>query len=123
MKCDHPMPLGSVCTNSVARAPRVVVPSTKPFFPEHRPLRMFTSMHFCEIHKGDVNVEDLLSARVRRDFEMAARKKRPLGFKCDFEKASIEYVLVTTPEYRQFLQSLGRGGIMRAALGVTRLAG
>lgn len=129
MICDH---FG--CKNTPMRAPRVLVPSQTPLAIEHPPLRMFTSLHYCEVHKGEVKIGDLLSPKVKADFEEAAKRKRPIGFKCDFEAATIEYVLITTPEYRRFQAALGVTHIrelandpeaqrkLRAYLGAERLA-
>lgn len=130
--CDHFHTLHWRCANTPMRAPRLVVCSKTPSEPRHRPLKMFTTLHYCEIHKGELKLEDLLQPKVIADFEEAARRKRPHGFKCDFEPYDgstgkggtfVEWVLMTTPEYRDFLAALGAGGIARAALGVTRLAG
>jgi hypothetical protein len=123
MICDHVIPLFGNCKNSVARAPRLVVPSQTPHLAGHRALKRFTTMHFCEAHKGDLKIADILSPRLKRELEADARVERPLGFKCDFEKAGFDYVLTTTPEYRRFLQALGSDGIMRSALGNLRIAG
>lgn len=136
MICDHYVTALERCKNTPMRAPRLVVPSQTPDAWDHPPLKMFTTLHFCELHKGLVAVSDLLQPNVKRDMERAAKLKRPLGFKPDFEKAFIEYVLVTTPEYRKFLAALGKHGVMgaakmdadaqatlRAQLGVNKLAG
>lgn len=132
IQCDHFHTMHLRCTNTPTRAPRLVVCSRTPGEPGHRPLKMFTTLHYCELHKGELKLSDLLQAKVIRDFEEAARRKRPEGFKCDFDPYTpdlgkggtfIEYVLTTTPEYRQFEEALGVGGKVRAALGITRLAG
>jgi hypothetical protein len=130
--CDHIVILNIHCPNTPMRAPRLVVASKTPREPEHRALKMFTTLHYCELHKGEVKAEDLLQPGIIASFEQAAKLKRPIDFKCDFDiydpatgkgGAFIEYVLITTPEYRRFEAALGAGGKMRAALGVTRLAG
>lgn len=130
--CDHFHTLHLRCSNTPTRAPRLVVCSRTPLEEGHRPLKMFTSLHYCELHKGALKLSDLLQTKVIRDFEEAARRKRPHGFRCDFEPyepdagrggAFIEYVLTTTPEYRAFELALGEGGKVRAALGVARMAG
>jgi hypothetical protein len=139
MICDHYNSLLERCANTPNRAPRLVVPcqfGRDEVIDEYRPLRMFTTLHFCELHTGTIGLGDLLTAKIKREFEAAARKKRALDFKCDFEKAELEWVLTTTPEYRRFMAALGHAGIMGAAkidqqvqellrqrLGVTRLAG
>ena len=132
MYCDHIVTLNLHCTNTPSRAPRLVVCSKTPLRPDHLPLRMFTTLHYCEWHTGQLKTEDLLQPKIIRDFEAVAKRKRPLDFVCDFDiydpstgkgGAFIEYVLVTTPEYRRFETALGVGGKLRAALGVTRLAG
>jgi hypothetical protein len=102
MRCDH-----SGCPLEPARGPRVIVPSKTWLEPGHKPLRMMTTLHYCELHKGDLQVGDFLTAKIRKRFEDTARIIRPIDFKCDFESAFIEFVLVTTPEYRQFMQDLG----------------
>ena len=136
MICDHYVTALECCKNTPMRAPRLVVPSRTGTVASHPPLRIFTTLHYCELHTCDIKAADLLRANIRRDFEAAAKKNRALDFKCNFDKASIEYVLVTTPEYRTFLASMGYAGVMgaamlhseaqkelRARLGVTRLAG
>lgn len=110
MKCDH---LG--CTIPPLRAPRLIVFSTKPFEPDHRPLRMMTTLHYCELHKGELTVADVLTPKIKREMEGIASRARPIGFKPDFEKAILEFVLVTTPEYRQFLKDLGHNAILALA--------
>lgn len=122
MICDHRQPLFGHCKNSVARAPRLVVPSRTPEVLGHFPLKRFTTLHYCELHKGELKVEDLLTAKLKRALEADARAERPLGFRCDFDSAVIDFVLTTTPEYRHFLHKLGHDGIMRNALGGLRLA-
>lgn len=130
--CDHVLFLHMHCQNTPTRAPRLVVCSKTPWLPDHRPLKMFTTLHYCEWHTGELKAEDLLQPKIIRDFEAAARLKRPLDFVPDFDiydpstgkgGCLLEYVLVTTPEYRRFERALGLGGRFRAALGVTRLAG
>lgn len=101
MHCDHPG-----CRWSVARAPRITVCSTMAPWPGHKPLRMLTTLHYCEMHKGEITIHDLLTDKVKADFERVAKIKRPIEFKCDFDKAFLEFILVTTPEYRQFLRRL-----------------
>lgn len=124
LTCDHWVNHFTQCKNTPMRAPRVVVPSTLGVIePGHQPLKMFTTMHFCEMHAGKMKLEDLLVPKVQADFEAAAKLKRPLNFKPDFEAAFIEWVLVTTPEYRTFMQAMGAGGMYRQAMGVSRLAG
>lgn len=123
MICDHRVfGFDPKCPNSVARAPRLVVPSQSPELVGHRPLKRFTTLHYCELHKGELKVADLLTAGLKRELEADARVERPLGFKCDFEKAGIDFVLCTTPEYRAFLAALGSKGILRNATGGLRLA-
>jgi hypothetical protein len=130
--CDHIVMLNIHCPNTPTRAPRLVVASKTPLRPDHKPLKMFTTLHYCEWHTGHIQPWDLLQPQIIRDFELAAKLKRPIDFVPDFDiydpstgkgGCFIEYVLVTTPEYRRFERALGIGGKMRAALGVTRLAG
>jgi hypothetical protein len=122
MICDHREPLTGHCKNSVMRGPRLVVPSRTPLEIGHWPMKRFTTLHYCELHKGELKVEDHADAALKRELEADARVERPHGFKCDFEKAGIDFVLTTTPEYRRFLEKLGADGIMRNALGNLRLA-
>lgn len=125
MICDHASSiLIGVCHNTPARAPRLVVPSQTPFLPMHFPLKRFTTMHFCELHKGELKAADLLNGALKRNMESDARRLRPAGFKCDFEKATLDYVLTSTPEYRRFLALLGSRKIAEIALGrPIRIAG
>jgi hypothetical protein len=109
MICDH---VG--CRNTPMRAPRVVVPAKTNFMlPEQRPMRVMTTLHYCELHKHEVKLEDLLNAKMRADIERTAKVKRPLGYRCDFESAFVELVLITTPEYRAFMQSISIANLVR----------
>ena len=101
MRCDH---LG--CHNEVSHAPRVVVPSRSPFLVDHKPIRMMTTLHYCMIHMGELALADVLNAKMKARFEGFARNRRPIGFKPDFDKAQIQYVRVSTPEYRSFLKAI-----------------
>lgn len=101
MICDH---IG--CKLDPQRGIKVVVPAKDIFAIGHDPLTMMTTLHYCELHKGEVKLGDLMSARVRREFEAIAKQKRPLDFRCNFEVAHIVYVLITTPEYRQFMSRI-----------------
>jgi hypothetical protein len=102
MICDH---VG--CKNTPMRAPRLVVPPTLALLnPDWKPLKLMTALHYCELHKGEPKVDDLLRPAIKFGLEDLARKTRPIGFRCDFEKAFIEMVLVTTPEYRAWLAKL-----------------
>lgn len=116
MKCDAVLGMLAVCMNPPMRAPRVVVPSATPEAPDHRDLTMMTTLHFCELHKSRVKLADLLRDDTKTAFEATAKKKRPHDFKCNFDKAYIEWVLTTTPEYRGFMLKLGYKGIRALAL-------
>lgn len=101
MVCDH---VG--CKHTVRYAPRVVVPSQTWWNPDHRPLRMMTTLHYCDLHWPEFALADFLTPAIKVRFEDAARSARPIGFKCEFEQVRVERVLVTTPEYRAFLGNL-----------------
>lgn len=115
MMCDHFDGALTQCKNEPMRAPRVVVPSKTWLEPGHIALKMMTTLHYCEWHKGELKLADVLNAKIKVDFERVAKAKRPLDFKCDFDAAFIEWVLVTTPEYREWMSKLGAGRIMRLA--------
>jgi hypothetical protein len=108
MICDH---IG--CKNEPTRGPRLVVPSRTWLEPGHRALKMMTTLHYCELHRSEVKVADLLTASIRRDFEASAKRARPLDFKCDFDAAFIEHVLITTPEYRAWMSKIDIGKLVR----------
>lgn len=111
MNCDH---LG--CKTPPVAAPRIWILSATPLIPDHHPVKMMTTLHFCELHKTDIVADDLLTPKIKRDYETVARSARPLGFKCDFEKTVLEWVDLDSPEYRRFLGSLGADRIMALAL-------
>lgn len=122
MICDHVLFIGE-CKNTPTRAPRLVVPAKDSFLFGHKALKIFTALHYCELHKGQVKAQDLLTPKVKGWFEEAAKRKRPAEFRLDFEGAFVEYVLTTTPEYRRFVSSLRQSGeLMRIAMGTRRLA-
>lgn len=106
LSCDWRGPYGVRCKNQATRGARLIVPPVNMETPEFRPLRRFTDLHACDLHTAAVSVTpaDILTPNVKADFEAAAKKIRPAGFKCDFEAASLQWILTTTPEYRQFLQ-------------------
>lgn len=102
MKCD-----AGFCLDEVRRAPRIIIPSKMPFEPGHDPIRMMTTLHFCEAHRFAFNLAAYWTDKEKASVERRAKEIRPHGFKPDFEAASIELVLVTTPEYRAFLHAHG----------------
>lgn len=104
MVCDH---TSFRCLMEVRRAPVIVVPSQTPFAPKHRPIRIPTPLHYCEVHRGEFAVQTYLSDFQKRRIEDASRLMRPDGFRCDFDAAFADLVLVTTPEYRRFLKYIG----------------
>ena len=97
MICDHPG-----CKHEPIRAPRLVVPSASPRDAGHRPVRVMTTLHLCPAHIGTLKAADLLTPRLKARIEDRCRIDRPLGFRPDFDRAVIEHVLITTPEYRAF---------------------
>lgn len=114
-ECDHFDSALVRCKIPPIRAPRVVVPAVDFRDPEHKPLKMMTTLHYCELHKGELKLEDLLNEKVKVGFEETAKRKRPIGFKCDFDTAFIEWVLMTTPEYREWMLRLGGRKILELA--------
>lgn len=104
MSCDVPG-----CLRMVSRAPRLIVPSQTPAAFGHRPMRVMTTLHYCEPHvrTQPVKAAELLTGKLKGQIEARAKVARPDGFRPDFEAAFIEWVLVTTPEYRAFLRDLG----------------
>jgi hypothetical protein len=107
MRCDGAMGL---CLLSPERAPRIVVPP-RPFAlaAELKPLRVWTTLHYCRRHQGECNAPELLVAKMRRDIEAVAKAKWPHEYRPDFAAAFVEWILVTTPEYRAFLEKLEIG--------------
>lgn len=104
MRCDHPG-----CRDQVHRAPRIVVPSRTPLEYGHKPIKVMTELHYCQPHATPLalDVQRWLTPGEKRNIEQLARTHRPAEFKPDFEAARLEWVLVTTPEYRLFLKRLG----------------
>jgi hypothetical protein len=102
MHCDH-----AGCARQVRRAPRILVPSKTPFALGHAPIRIMTTLHYCEIHRLVFDPASYFTDAVKTMVEARARILRPIGFQCDFEQAVAVPVLVTTPEYRAFLQEIG----------------
>lgn len=101
MHCDH-----KGCLAVPTRAARIVVPALSSE-PDHASIRMRTDVHTCDRHKDEfADAADHLTPEVKRHFEMIARQSRPLGYRCDFDHAWIDFELVTTPEYRRFLAKL-----------------
>jgi hypothetical protein len=106
MRCDGAM---GGCAIPPERAPRIIVPP-RPFDPALPPRRVWTTLHFCRLHQAEVTAEDILRDRqIRADIERVAKLKWPHGFTADFDNARIEWLLVTTPEYREFLTKIEHG--------------
>ena len=108
LSCDWRGPYGMRCKNQATRGARLIIPPVSFETPEFKPLRRFTSLHACDLHTSAVGIApaDILTPQVKREFEEAAKKIRPAGFRPDFEQAFLEWILTTTPEYRHFLQRL-----------------
>lgn len=107
MRCDGAMGL---CVIPPARAPRLVVPPL-PFALslEVKPLRVWTTLHYCERHKEECTAQMVLVDKLKADLEATAKRKWPHEYRPDFDAAFVEWLLVTTPEYRQFLHTLEIG--------------
>ena len=114
----------SGCKVAPHRAPAIVVPHKLNGFAifmgdNYQPIKMHTVVHFCEAHRITMDQQKLLDAilttEVKVHFEKAAKMKRALDFKPDFENARLDWELVTTPEYRRYLAALGYAGVMGAA--------
>ncbi len=107
MRCNHVpglLELGP-CKTPPAWSPRLVVPSRTQMAEGHRHLHLdLVQLHYCEAHKGELKVDEILAAHgVKRTLEEHAKKTRPLDFKCDFEFAAhLVYVNIFTPEYKLF---------------------
>lgn len=103
------------CRNNPDRAPWIMVPNKGmlgfPFGvgPEYRPLRIRTTLHFCLLHMPDNRklLDALLNTKLRTDAEGMAKHARPIDFKPDFDNAYVQWILTTTPEYREFLIEMG----------------
>lgn len=101
MTCDE-----TGCKNEGAWAPRLMVPSKFGLLIGHRPLRVMTALHYCDLHRGTLKIEDILDGALKKRIEDHANRVRPAEWTAEFEKTRIEYVRVTTPEYRQFISTL-----------------
>ena len=68
-----------------------------------------TPVHYCRAHIAGAafDLAGYLTAERRTLIERLARKVRGPSFRPDFEQARIVPVLVTTPEYRAALASMG----------------
>jgi hypothetical protein len=102
MACDVPR-----CLAMVRRAPRIVVPSMTPDEPGHAPFKIMTTLHYCDEHKNTFRASLYWTDANKRKAEIIAKQIRPAGFRLDFEAARVELLLVTTPEYRDFMRGLG----------------
>lgn len=111
MICDH-----TGCKTLPQYGMACWVLSQTPLVPDHRPLRMMTTLHFCELHKHQLIADDVLTPRIKAEFEAVARRGRPIGFKCDFEKSFLSPLEIDSPEYKQFLAMLGANGIRQLAV-------
>lgn len=124
MRCDGAM---GRCKLPPERAPRLVVPAApgivlttdgeKPLPARAvwllgaapKPLRMMTTLHYCRRHQPEITPATLLVDKVKADFERAAKQKWSHEYRLDFASAYIDWILVTTPEYRAFLETIEIG--------------
>ncbi len=114
MSCDAPGPAGMRCLREVRRAPRIRIP-TMADAPPAMPLRIMTTLHYCDDHaRTGFDLQSYLSDAQKRRIEDKARVLRGEDFRPDFDNASVELVLVTTPEYREFAQHVGMQVVARA---------
>jgi hypothetical protein len=105
MSCDATLPEGK-CLREVRRAPRIVIPAAWNGTPQF-PLRIMTVLHYCEEHRYAFDLRAYLSDDQKRRIERQARETRGADFKPDFDRARCELILVTIPEYREFMQHVG----------------
>lgn len=116
MRCDG---AGGRCKLPPIRAPRLVVPP-RPIDFLYEPIWKFTTLHYCERHKAECTVDAILDAHspygpwtTRRDIERIASRKWPHDRVPDFDRAWLEWLLTTTPEYRHFLELIeNTSGVM-----------
>lgn len=92
------------CPGEVMRTPRIVIP-TRPETPPCKPIEIWTPIHYCNRHAHRFDVQDYLTqggqkARIERE----ARALRGPDFRPDFDNAQVKIDLVTTPEYRAYVQ-------------------
>ncbi len=107
MVCDHVPAAGEPrCKAPVLFAPQINVPATDQAPPDHRLIRMMTTVHYCEQHWGELRIDEFLTDAMKRRFEDYARRARPLTFKCDFAAAFIVQVPIFSPAYKRFLRQI-----------------
>lgn len=104
MRCDH---TGLICLAEVRRAPIIVIPPVEMIDRTYRAIRIPTTLHYCERHRGDFDVQTYLSMAQKTRIERAAKLMRPADWRPDFDAALADLVLVTCPEYRRFLVYIG----------------
>ncbi len=97
MHCDH-----AGCLRQVTRAPRIHVPSKTPGPAGHQAVRIMSTLHYCPVHQDEFAPAAWLTDAKKREVERFARHARASDFVPDFDAATVELVLVTTPEYRAF---------------------
>lgn len=103
MSCDHTT---FICPREVRRAPRIVVPSRDGLVV--RPAKVMTTLHYCDLHAWDFRPEEYWTGDQKARLEKTLRETGRPDFRPDFERSRIEMVLVTTPEYQDFLWHVGR---------------
>ena len=67
-------------------------------------------MHYCDEHRDAFDQAAYLTDAKKAEAERIARLVRPVDFRLDFERATCEHLLITTPEYKLFMQ-LAFGGL------------
>ena len=109
--CDHS---GLIkCAREVKRAPRIVVPAAPGILDV--PMKVMTTLHYCDEHAWDFDPATYWTDKQKARLERYARDHGRGDFKPNFERSFIEHVLVTTPEYQNFLWKIGLGRKPHAA--------
>lgn len=105
--CDGAMGL---CPIPPERGPRLAVPP-KPYDIALPQAPGMTLLHYCRRHMQEATPHELLDRDryVKGEIEAFAKAHWPHGTVPDFERARIVWMLVGTPEYRQFLIEVERG--------------
>lgn len=83
------------------------------------PLVQYTTLHYCRAHQPELTVAELLDDKVKQRLETVAKTKWSHEFTPDFDAAFVKWVLVTAPEYGEYLIAIERG--LRRIAGVPLL--
>ncbi len=97
--CDHP-----ACGAKAVAAPLICVPWKGLPTKIKRPITVIRDLHVCLIHQAAVRLDEELSKGIRLQVSRIAEAN---DGKPDFERATMRFIRVHSPQFQEFLEQTG----------------